>query len=131
MRISDWSSDVCSSDLKTDLERIRAAIDHVEKTQKLNALPLRKVLINIRNLVQRIDSLYGYFDLKAKNSVQNEETDLSKFIEHKDIDFKKLRENLTIKSTLFRHSLRMARSEERRVGTECVSTCRSRWAPNH
>src|SRR3546814_20966103 len=23
------------------------------------------------------------------------------------------------------------RSEERRVGTECVSTCRSRWAPYH
>src|SRR3546814_17452762 len=23
------------------------------------------------------------------------------------------------------------RSEERRVGKECVSTCRSRWSPNH
>src|SRR3546814_16745220 len=23
------------------------------------------------------------------------------------------------------------RSEERRVGTECVSTCRSRWSPSH
>src|SRR3546814_16261416 len=25
----------------------------------------------------------------------------------------------------------VARSEERRVGQECVRTCRSRWAPNH
>src|SRR3546814_12446388 len=25
--------------------------------------------------------------------------------------------------------LQQARSEERRVGTECVSTCRSRWSP--
>src|SRR3546814_11433123 len=25
----------------------------------------------------------------------------------------------------------MVRSEERRVGKECVSTCRSRWAPDH
>src|SRR3546814_13906570 len=24
-----------------------------------------------------------------------------------------------------------ARSDERRVGTECVSTCRSRWSPDH
>src|SRR3546814_12791143 len=24
-----------------------------------------------------------------------------------------------------------ARSEERRVGQECVSTCRSRWSPHH
>src|SRR3546814_2987876 len=26
---------------------------------------------------------------------------------------------------------RMTRSEERRVGKECVSTCRSRWSPYH
>src|SRR3546814_15475763 len=25
----------------------------------------------------------------------------------------------------------VGRSEERRGGTECVSTCRSRWAPSH
>src|SRR3546814_20080086 len=25
----------------------------------------------------------------------------------------------------------VTRSEERRVGTECVSTCRSRWGPYH
>src|SRR3546814_18884615 len=27
--------------------------------------------------------------------------------------------------------LMQIRSEERRVGKECVSTCRSRWSPNH
>src|SRR3546814_9628879 len=27
--------------------------------------------------------------------------------------------------------LRAVRSEERRVGKECVSTCRSRWSPSH
>src|SRR3546814_13691071 len=31
-----------------------------------------------------------------------------------------------------RHAFpRIARSEERRVGKECVSTCRSRWSPYH
>src|SRR3546814_3985902 len=30
------------------------------------------------------------------------------------------------------HATRLAaRSEERRVGKECVSTCRSRWSPYH
>src|SRR3546814_12441986 len=29
------------------------------------------------------------------------------------------------------HRWRVARSEERRVGKECVSTCRSRWSPYH
>src|SRR3546814_14505246 len=28
-------------------------------------------------------------------------------------------------------ALRERRSEERRVGKECVSTCRSRWSPYH
>src|SRR3546814_14187709 len=28
-------------------------------------------------------------------------------------------------------SCRLERSEERRVGKECVSTCRSRWSPYH
>src|SRR3546814_3813381 len=29
------------------------------------------------------------------------------------------------------HEIVLARSEERRVGKECVSTCRSRWSPYH
>src|SRR3546814_14902042 len=28
-------------------------------------------------------------------------------------------------------TIRLRRSEERRVGKECVSTCRSRWSPYH
>src|SRR3546814_16852243 len=35
-----------------------------------------------------------------------------------------------IRSALEKRRLR-ARSEERRVGKECVSTCRSRWSPYH
>src|SRR3546814_1605741 len=30
-----------------------------------------------------------------------------------------------------RFSIALSRSEERRVGKECVSTCRSRWSPYH
>src|SRR3546814_13737020 len=30
-----------------------------------------------------------------------------------------------------RHAQAPDRSEERRVGKECVSTCRSRWSPDH
>src|SRR3546814_17128373 len=32
---------------------------------------------------------------------------------------------------IFDNNVLANRSEERRVGTECVSTCRSRWAPDH
>src|SRR3546814_16625163 len=32
---------------------------------------------------------------------------------------------------VYRHCGQKERSEERRVGNECVSTCRSRWSPDH
>src|SRR3546814_16402524 len=31
--------------------------------------------------------------------------------------------------TILDRTMRVTRSEERRVGKECVSTCRSRWSP--
>src|SRR3546814_14478989 len=45
-------------------------------------------------------------------------------------------EGYSLKTTVdMTHHIMMAlhewRSEERRVGKECVSTCRSRWAPYH
>ncbi|WP_257670079.1 FUSC family protein [Parapedobacter tibetensis] len=93
---------------KNDVDRIRAAIDKVETTHNINTLALKKILINIRNLVQRMNNIYGYFNMESKNTFRREETDHSKFIEHKEIDFKQFRENLTLKSTLFRHAIRMA-----------------------
>src|SRR3546814_15908179 len=33
--------------------------------------------------------------------------------------------------TIYRHMLWTQRSEERRVGKECVSTCKYRWSPYH
>src|SRR3546814_13979921 len=34
-------------------------------------------------------------------------------------------------ASLLSHAVAAERSEERRVGKECVSTCRSRWSPYH
>src|SRR3546814_20451215 len=82
MRISDWSSDVCSSDLPLRRPHYRAT--HI-MTQ-----PTRRLLSLKREATPQTNS--------------------------------KLEERL--------HKV-LARSEERRVGKECVSTCRSRWSPYH
>src|SRR3546814_7807284 len=66
LRISDWSSDVCSSDLERD---------------------------HPRHIVGRDRPFRGIADAEPCQVA--------------------------------------LRSEERRVGKECVSTCRSRWAPYH
>src|SRR3546814_5861939 len=74
MRISDWSSDVCSSDLLAEDPVARRAV--AERTGRLPR---------------------PQGQLPARCHARPDQH----------------------------------RSEERRVGKECVSTCRSRWSPDH
>src|SRR3546814_3077613 len=91
MRISDWSSDVCSSDLEGGLARPGRPHDR--------------------------DRFAGY-DLKR-------EIDKCGEIRPGRVEGRHL-----IKADPALRGLRQ-RSEERRVGKECVSTCRSRWSQYH
>src|SRR3546814_5655117 len=75
LRISDWSSDVCSS----DLFGLLAVGDQVEG--------IADVLLHRARGAQPVEAAHGEGGV--------------------------------------------ARSEERRVGKECVSPCRSRWSPYH
>src|SRR3546814_4331344 len=77
MRISDWSSDVCSSDLRIQLV---GAFD----------LPLFQRYVHVRP--------------------------------SSDLDWRSVDKTRKADG---------GRSEERRVGKECVRTCRSRWSPYH
>src|SRR3546814_5400880 len=90
MRISDWSSDVCSSDLqgsnggdfkKSNRLAVIHALAFIKQGRKISLVDLDAVWMG------------GKADAFVKA--------------HK------------------------MRSEERRVGKECVSTCRSRWLPYH
>src|SRR3546814_4643206 len=88
MRISDWSSDVCSSDLR------------------VNSATTVSELINDDRFLRVLANANGFGDLFST-------------------DKQKLKDILTSDLS------DPARSEERRVGKECVSTCRSRWSPYH
>src|SRR3546814_15246545 len=100
MRISDWSSDVCSSDL---LDR------HPEmlRDRGINVTIYRNSYRSVR--AEKITS-----ELKQLFSAQSEEE-----------------RHEPILGLTFMALDSYDRSEERRVGKECVSTCRSRWAPYH
>src|SRR3546814_13850313 len=52
---------------------------------------------------------------------------LSEFLERENWQPPPLPRRLMVQTHCHHH----ARSEERRVGKECVSTCRSRWSPDH
>src|SRR3546814_14898193 len=102
MRISDWSSDVCSSDLIWD-EHESAFGAPVYFGQSCNALVFRPALLD-RQMLSR--------DLALLSIMQTCLESLGSQGRSSDGLFE-----------------RLSRSEERRVGKECVSTCRSRWSP--
>src|SRR3546814_15301631 len=97
MRISDWSSDVCSSDL-------------LDTIPDENEPPVGVVFWSFRIMVGIGFAMLG---LGAWSL------------------FARFRKKLYEWPLLHRAALVMARSEERRVGKGCVSTCRSRWSPYH
>src|SRR3546814_16097368 len=105
MRISDWRSDVCSSDLKR--QRLEAA-EIARRLQRLAEHPMRYVSFALN---------YG----KGQR-----ERGLVNKLEHDDWAGRGGLADQHYYQGIFR-----LRSEERRVGKECVSTCRSRWSPDH
>src|SRR3546814_16583888 len=84
MRISDWSSDVCSSDLFADRAAQAAVV---------------------------LDAGRDRFAVAGQAHVHHV--------------------GVGVASAVGQRLLHQPRSEERRVGTECVRTCRTRWAPYH
>src|SRR3546814_9589979 len=95
MRISDWSSDVCSSDLhfnrlQLGCRRMQLGVDLL----RIRGDTQKHVLLHRRLVTVALDGDgVGAADAQTARGI-----------------------------TTFR-------SEERRVGKECVSTCRSRWSP--
>ncbi|MGV3706674.1 MAG: FUSC family membrane protein [Arcticibacter sp.] len=91
-------------DFKLQLEELKTRIDQVE-----NNLVLKKILINVRNMVSRIDNMYSYFSKKGVGEVVlSNEKDLGRFVNTQSIDLKLFIENLSLKSSTFRHALRVA-----------------------
>src|SRR3546814_17955931 len=103
MRISDWSSDVCSSDL---LHRFGSA----------GLLPDRTLVLMLP-------------EEDAEKRAAARDGDAFDRFGARDREFHRKVAN-AFRSYAKQEPDRF-RSEERRVGKECVSTCRSRWSPYH
>src|SRR3546814_14323456 len=109
MRISDWSSDVCSSDLPpTSATNSLTFLD----SSFANGLTIPSI-----NLIVAVLFCFLYSTLSYK------EEGGSKYKRSQTIQSKR---KLIMNKT---NTYAISRSEERRVGKECVSTCRSRWSP--
>src|SRR3546814_4960509 len=95
MRISDWSSDVCSSDL---VYKVLSAFEESGRCRRgYFVAGLGAAQFALPGAVDRLRALAELPTGVDPGSVVRP----------------------------------LERSEERRVGKECVSTCRSRWSPYH
>src|SRR3546814_14502622 len=101
MRISDWSSDVCSSDLEEQ---------HGEEDEGEDELIHAPALL--------ADDVFGMRRFAGTRVERRAEGDADEAVGQRNGE---------------QHSAdgHAERSEERRVGKECVSTCRSRGSPYH
>ncbi|MBC7915316.1 MAG: FUSC family protein, partial [Pyrinomonadaceae bacterium] len=90
-------------DFRPQLEALKLEIDQVE-----NNLVLMKILINLRNIISRIQTIYSYFKEKKLETAISSEKDLGRFVSHQNFDLKLFLENLTFDSAIFRHSIRVA-----------------------
>src|SRR3546814_947555 len=107
MRISDWSSDVCSSDLPAALaddELLRdITVGEGHRLGKPDAIPVREFARAVRKVRPATCApIECIFMLGRAQQIEDR-----------------------------RGAVGLARSAESRVGKECVSTCRSRWAGDH
>src|SRR3546814_13187469 len=97
MRISDWSSDVCSSDL-----HVVVSEDANGQVRALFGRKIEGLAAELPAVAPRVSSTQALASAKRA----------------------------ALGSRLLGMRVQ-ARSEERRVGKERVSTCRSRWSPYH
>src|SRR3546814_11951730 len=110
MRISDWSSDVCSSDLGGFKSRLLGNSLEINSEffyydyKNFQAFTVSQLTFLAVPAIADKSRIYGT-ELSARWNVADE--------------------------TKLDVSLVAQRSEERRVGKECVSTCRSRWSRYH
>src|SRR3546814_17150595 len=100
MRISDWSSDVCSSDLIAG-GGVGPRMWAEQRARKSAKFSERRNEVSIEEIYHRM-----------RPSASEEQ--IAEAVEQELIA-----------------EGHHCRSEERGVGKECVSTCRSRWAPYH
>src|SRR3546814_16019881 len=106
MRISDWSSDVCSSDLL-----------NVEE----DVAPIKTFIADTNCIIMR---RHGFTVLGRT---------VSECYHRTNVLVSEVKRNIIVEtlSGLHKTPPEYLRSEERRVGKECVSTCRYRWSQYH
>src|SRR3546814_21083883 len=135
--MSDWSSDVCSSGLRLSVgefvpHRVAGEIARLRKAGDVGDVGFPAGGDDDGAAGEAFRAVYFYRPGIDDFSVAEADVDAEAYIaldavgrlDDLDDGLDTLHQRLEVEGGL-------ARSEERRVGKECVSTCRARWSPYH
>ncbi|RZL06887.1 MAG: FUSC family protein, partial [Pedobacter sp.] len=103
-----------NSTLADDIEELKHEIALLEQNNQdgavstLGIIALKNIEVNIENILSRIKTINGYFNKAEKKYLKARKIDIRKFTTRQSFDKKLLLQNLTFRSSIFRHSVRVA-----------------------
>src|SRR3546814_13484129 len=126
MRIIDWSSDVCSA----ELVRPEAGIDILAtKADDFNIVSIEEAILQACINVLRDGHTNASQSLPGKYGIRVID-DVFRILTHaRDTSATADKSLQAVIRAEAHQTIQHKRSEERRVGKECISTCSSRWSP--
>jgi uncharacterized membrane protein (TIGR01666 family) len=97
------------TNFEQQFDALKAQVDSINEEEGATSnLVLKKILVNIRRLVQRINDISNYFEPASLKTERVKNIDFQRFVSHQSFDSKLFWDNLNLNSSIFRHSLRVA-----------------------
>ena len=93
-----------SFDYDEEIRQLKKEIDSIAPKGQYNTIVLRKILVNIRKMLNSFISITQYFDGKIE---RRSDLDHSHFVSHQSLDAKLILNNFSLQSSIFRHALRV------------------------
>ncbi|MEI6948818.1 FUSC family membrane protein [Paraflavisolibacter sp. H34] len=95
-------------DYKEAQAELKGKIDaFMKEAPEESHLVLRKILVNMRRMFQRFDDILRYFDPSFTERTKTGAATHKRFVDHQSLDPKIFANNLTLSSSVFRHSVRV------------------------
>lgn len=95
--------------ISEQLEQLKSRIDAYEsQASEGSSLALKKILVNIRNLAQRLHDIQHNYSTKTSAAELPQGLEYARFVSHQNFSFSLFRDNLSLRSSIFKHSVRVA-----------------------
>lgn len=114
MAVASGQRSLPRANLKFEMEKVKQAIADITLQlptlkERTRTIPLTNILQNLQDMAQRIYNLHRLTRLeRLKDESIDPRLELSKFTTRQKYDFETFRDNLTFKSHIFRHALRVS-----------------------